>query len=700
MKKSLKLISSLSAIAVISTATALFVFQPWNTQQSSQNGLAPKTLNYSLVAKAPINTEEKTKLGEVSLVKVAQAEEAQKTEEKAAGASSETATPAARKTDAELLSNIKTSTNPVLDAYLKKVKANKLLEIEEVETLDTTKKADVSINEELGGYGTYNRQRGTYNGKASDNTYNPGGQESTQTMTALIYSKQKFKALKAGATKIKSADFKFVAVNSLVFTGAEILEIDEDLKKAAVKFMNDHLKETIEKSTGYEKQRWEEWKKVAEDRTVENLTQQELTWLKQGMFPTSAFSWGYRPAFVNTYVYEQTKKNLDRFVPVASSSQLEQEKIFNLDFNGNSSTETKNNWTVNTKAIKLTRTIKAYLKTYKNSENEVRHVIEIVNVDPIYDSGEFLKSVKEKIGNSFNGLGVVIRNVNEAKAKHVADVVKKLPNFVKSLTLFYETSNPIAVNALKDNPNFSAENQLLELNIVGPYNNGNPIDQSKVLKTVNPQVFTKVKQSTFSYGTNVIFTKFQVGSEVNKQLLENIFKFVYIKDKDRREFQGEFGSGGYITDWDLSKTQLRDLNNIEFPQLNEGQALKLKSVVFAPVDDHKLSMDLSDLSIDNTDKISAHGSVMYGTDVEKQPTKLVLAQKSKRATQDDINTLVRVLNYSYKIQTIDLSNVAELTQEVVKEMFGEVNRNVTVKTVDGEFTVTAKVKTEIKTEAK
>ncbi|MGY6172250.1 hypothetical protein ACW95P_02805 [Candidatus Mycoplasma pogonae] len=695
MKKTLKWIGSLSAIAVVSSAAALFVFQPWNKQENVVTDLALKTFNYNLVAKAPIDTKETTKPGEKSLVEVAKTEEAKEVATTPKTESSSTSS-ASGKTDVELLNNIKDSTNSVLDAYLKATKTNEIVPIEEVETLETTPKTDIEVNEDAGGYGTYNRQRGKYNGKWNSNTYAQGGQESTQTMTALVYSQQKFKALKSGAKKINSADFKFIAVNSLFFTGAEILELDEEVKKAAVDFMNKDLEETIAKSTGYERQRWDEWQKVAPKRTVDNLTDQEISWLKQGMFPTSAFSWGFRPAFINTYVYEQTKKNLDRYIPVASSSQLGQDDIFNLNFNGNSSTETKNKWEVKTEEIQTVNKTAAVLKTYKNTEGVIRYIVEIFDPLKINDSSEFLELVKKQVGESFTDLGVVVRDIKDSTVKSAAEIVKKLPSFVKSLTLFYETSNPSVVNALGQNTNFDEKTPLFELNIVGSYNNGNSIDDSKVLNSVDPQVFVKVRQGTFSYGTNVIFKKFEVGSEVNKQLLENIFKLVYIKDKDRREFQGEFGSGGYVTNWDLSKTELIDLNNMEFPQRDENQPLKLTSVLFSEVKNNTLNMNLSDLSVDNTDKISEHGSVMYGKKAEKQPTKLVLEAKSSRSTQEDIETLVRVFNYSHQINIIDLSSVSDFTEEAVKKLFINVNRKVTVKTADGEFAVEAKAKTESK----
>ncbi|MGY6172443.1 hypothetical protein ACW95P_03815 [Candidatus Mycoplasma pogonae] len=702
-EKSLKWIGLLGGIAVVSTAATIFVFQPWKTTEKTAWNYSSETLRSlsyeNLLAAAPVEATEanpgevRTAGNEVVELVSPSSETTPKEESK----TEKTTAVVVKKTDSDLLKELKSSANKDLDKYLKSTSSNLMatnLEVEEVNSLDATKDTSKKINENLGGYGTYTRQKVERNGHVSDNTFNPGAQESTETMIALIKANTKFKKLKSGV-KINSEDFKYVAVNSLVSNGEEFLNIQDADKQAAVDTMNKDLEATIKKATGVEKARWEEWKKVAGERTVENLTNQEISWLKQGMLPTSAFSWALRPAFVNTHVYNQALKNAGRYISSASSSQLGQDDLYNLNFNGNSAAA-EDKWNQSVQTLKDQDKNKVVLRTYTKTvgeKTETRHLVEIKDPTDL-DINTVMEVAKSQVTDQDKEFAVAIRDITKEKLEATATIVKALPKEVKSLTLFYRSDDPKALNALLENTNFTSEAPLGELNVVGPYQNGNPIPKSEILTTVDPQVFVKVKQGAFSYGSSVVYTKFTVAASTDKALLENIFKLVYIKDKNRREFQGEFGSGGYIVNWDLSKTELKDLNNIVFPQRDEKQPLKFKLVTFASTENKILQIDLSDLKVDNTDKISEHGSAMYGKDPEKQPEKLVLAKKSSRSTKEDIDTLVRIFNYSHTITTIDLSDVESYTQEAVKDLFKNVKRTVTVKVNKGEFTVQPEVKEE------
>ncbi|MGY6172112.1 IgG-blocking virulence protein [Candidatus Mycoplasma pogonae] len=595
-----------------------------------------------------------------------------------------------KNTKAPKIDNFKPSSDSELDNVLNQ-KTEYDDDLGEIEIVNEVKieKNLLPIDQELGGYGTKSRKKvRRFDGQVHDNPFMPGAQESSQTMVDLYYSGVKFKKLAPGV-KVKSEDFKFVKPNSMVYTGEEFLEITNQDLEETVKEMNRDMYKILanEKDPNYAF--WKQWHKEKGDFRVSSLRPEEIKMLRQGWFPSSINSWSLRPGFVNPTVYKTTRTNLNRYIPLASSSERSATEVHNLSYNPGKEEQVdpKFNWNKKTQNITGYTDNVAQLHTYTNGDGEERYILEVKNLNEFRDIQKAVNTVLGVVKNKAIGIGVAVRNINNQTVDEAKEIVKNIPNTVKSLNLFYQVNDPEVVNALLENKNFSSKNPLFELDIIV----GNLHDEnSPKLNQVDPRVFIKVKPSTFDYHSSAIFTRFTIANNINKSTLENLLKYVYIKERNRREFQGSFGQGGHITEINLAKTEITDFNNIDFPKPESSDKLIFTQVVFGDVKNQKVNIDLSDLRIDNTDKINPRSNwpVLYGLDISNQPHTLTLTARSNRSIAQDIATLVNIYNYSHAMKTIDLSSVNEFTEANVKPALSGIRNTVKVITASGEFSFT------------
>ncbi|UVD81652.1 hypothetical protein NV226_02925 [Mycoplasma iguanae] len=542
--------------------------------------------------------------------------------------------------------------NPDYDADLN-IRTEEIKDLDSI--IDTNPQAP-GDEDVQGGRGTYIRKQGRIIENHS-NYYEflPGGQSSSIALTKLVNSSPTFKKLKPG-TKIKSKDFKDVKENSLIYTGEEFIELDDEILKDALL--------TIQADPS-------PWHKKHLDLQNYQLTEEDKKMLRKGFFPVSASVWALRPGFLNTTFYKMTKNNLNRYIPLKENAQRSPERIRDLDWTTKEFHKTGTGWQKTIVDIPGFSNNVAVLNVYTDEKGDQRYIVEVKLINQIQDINQLLDAAKSIMSNKTIGTGLALRNVQSDTQEKAVEFVQKMNDSVKALTLFYEYNDPKVINAIIDNPNFSARNKLYELNVIT--NDTHLENSDKTIVTVDPRVFLKVKPGAYDHYASAIYTIYQLKDDISKTTMSKLLEYIYVKEKDRREFQGRFGEGGHNTKWDLSNTEIYDLNNIIFPRINNKE-LKFTKVIFPVPENRNLKIDLSKVINSNDDNTTGKiyfgmgqepQPVEYGHDPSQWPDTLTLTATSPRGVSADLQSIYNILFYSNSINKIDLSNT-EITESEAK----------------------------------
>lgn len=542
-----------------------------------------------------------------------------------------------------------------------------------------------------GGYGTTQRRGYKYHQDKTSATFDKNASESTETLSKLYNQGFKFKRL---TKQISSDDFKYIKENTLIYTGEKVIQVDEKLKKEALDYWNTRNRTVLGQNPSDPTTKESDYYPDKKE-----LDQWDLDMLAKGWFPVSRSTWALRPGFVNSTVFKILTKNKERFLPYDAIQQRGTWSTENLEYINTLDTP-------NTGWKKTIRQLGDYdqnniqLLEYTNIQKaeEKRYMIEVKIIERMPDLNEAIEAAKKQINNSGiqHGIGLVLRNINKNNLTQAGNVLAKFPNFIRKVTLFYFSNNPSALNEFKKNPNFSSSNQLYELEINTEPNKAHIDESERILSSVDPEIFKKIRDGAYDHNSSVVFTKWEFPAGTLKSKLSDIFKYVYIEKANRRVFQGSFGEGGYVARLDLSNTEIFDLNNIVIPT----KIGKFSKVYFPETFDGRVVIDLKNVSKqeqDNTGRILTiepfqRGEVFYGKDPSNVPQTLVINSLSVRGKDADKASIQNILNYSQNrgwdgFKELDLSSTS-FTEAEARTFTGQLLKKVIIKVNGVKKTIT------------
>ena len=473
--------------------------------------------------------------------------------------------------------------------------------------------------------------------------------------------------------------------------------------------------------------------------TVNDLTSDNIKFLEEGYMPSSiqpdgklgAGVWQARPAFVNGVQFQTTLRNMNRFIPITSNWQRNQDDVLRLNFQPGSGEGVSGYKRSDLGMIdgfdKVGRVLKYVSALSPNNPKENRYIIEIgaekdttIGIQYLSDTAEkLIAAAREKIQKdepqadfTESGIGVAIHNINATTGVAAANFVKTMPGIVKSLTLFYNWNNPLVANALIQNRNFppNGSNNLTELNIYTdldvPISQKNPaVEKPTNLNRIDPRVYQRVNPTANDYRYNAIYTTMAVSAnetdntgktikQTSRREISNIMNYVYLQAWNRREFQGEIPdsasvkpSGAYPVNWDFSENNQWDFNNVVIPDIPNFENGKFTKVYYSPlVNGIAAPLDLQHLIVDNTSKVdyrlgdvnkgiffrSKDGGVAGAAGEGVSQNYLRVIGTSSRGKSADLQTILNYVNAAWQyIRNIDLRDYNDNKGTVYKTAFRE-----------------------------
>ncbi|PAF55073.1 hypothetical protein [Mycoplasmopsis agassizii] len=515
--------------------------------------------------------------------------------------------------------------------------------------------------------------------------------------------------------KLELGDF----INGIRFSFNDVERLNKkyDVEEIKAKYKRDYKSLTEEeKNIFYVNERIEKYandpntsfifpsiKSFKDIKPKKSFTSEEVTRLEMGQVPNSFKVNGQfgstatkRAAFVNDVLFRTTQQNMNRYFGFTSNWERTENDVMNLEFRAWKGEATNSGYE---KAEPITIPgfeNSARLLEYKNlsstSSDNNRYIIEIFAVQNLSSVNSLVNAAKKLMKNQ-KGAGIAIRNINPSTGEKAKEVVKNMPNFIKSLTLFYDWNDPVVVHALIDNLNFNTTDKtLVELNLYTDVSRNidmrnTAVERSTSLTRIDPRVYQRVNPGAYDYKYNAIFLTLAVGKPTTRREIGQMMRYVYVIAKNRREFQGYFGGeGGYPVMWDFRDANMYEMNNIEIPNIPNFKTFT--KVTFSSLINGKAIYDLTNLKIDNTEKVelnflNPNTGMHYANTTPLTSLKtntfntLVVVGSSGRGTSADANTISNHMLRSYQyLNAIDFRDETvngelhktEMTEEIIKSI--------------------------------
>ncbi|AZG68625.1 putative immunoglobulin-blocking virulence protein [Mycoplasma struthionis] len=332
-------------------------------------------------------------------------------------------------------------------------------------------------------------------------------------------------------------------------------------------------------------------------------------------YPTvnEAVVWDYAKESDNPVLNHYIKLNKERYFASSTKYMRNPGQLLDNDYYGWTKTDASNSYKeltkiedrnkVDSNGDKFDDGIRVY-KYVPDSDNDA-----VTNKEPRYlakldaNNNKGYEKFLKFITDHKEITGVVIENMGQLNQKQdFSEILAKLPSNIKTLTLFFETTDTSALVGLKDK-------HLEDVELV---TKGNNLDSRWA---IDPIAFRHTRHVSFDYNVNrspeyaagveragsIMFNTIKPTKGTTPSEVKEAFTIAYRTKANWKIFNGNFGDGSWASQIDLS----------EHPELRSLEGLDLNDKVFTALtlhnDTNVFEVDSSTINRQNWDRLIVRG---------------------------------------------------------------------------------------------